>query len=301
VGSRSSRVPGYIPLILAGLAVLLRRGRRVGLFLVLAVACFSIGSGRGVGGPWLDILASTWLSATSRSGARHSSDGLCPGCPGRPGAGFDCSARWTSGAVAWRGVWRGLVWFCAAAILIGGAWAYLVIYQAQDRDPTLFWRVSAAEVGYLGAADADGEPGVLRARRSGWLKRRVLAVLAVGLVFVDLASLGAYTDLGEEPPTSGFDHPQIVEFLQNDPGLFRIDSRTDVWDVWQPDLALLPGCMTSAASITLSLLPTWPVTGGDSGRSTRLYDLMGARYVLAAKTSRSTGPSFPWPLTAIPR
>jgi hypothetical protein len=170
-------------------------------------------------------------------------------------------------------------------MLVGGAWAYLVIYQAQDRDPTLFWRVSVAGSGVIFALLMLGASlAWLGARRSGRLRRRALAWLAVGLVFLDLASVGAYTDLGDEAPTAGYDHARVVEFLQQDPDLFRIDSRTDVWGVWQPNLALLAGLYDVSGVdnplVVGDMARYWEGTGG---RSTPLYDLLGVRYVLGSK------------------
>ncbi len=193
---------------------------------------------------------------------------------------LDRSAR-----AALRGAWRGLLWLSGAAILLGGAWAYLVIYQAQDRDPTLFWRVSAAGTGVIFALLLLGASlAWLAARRSGRLRRRVLAWLAVGLVFLDLATVGAYTDLGDKPPTAGFDHPQVVDFLNRDTGFFRIDSRTDVWRVWQPNLALLAGLYdVSGIDNPLVVADVSRYFQGTGGRSTRLYDLLGVRYVLGSK------------------
>jgi hypothetical protein len=124
----------------------------------------------------------------------------------------------------------------------------------------------------------------LGARRSGRLRLRTLAWLAVGLIFLDLASVGAYSDLGTKPPTEGFDHPEIIEFLEGDPEFFRIDSRTDVWGVWQPSLALLAGLYDVGGVdnplVIADVARFWEGTGG---RSTRLYDLLGVRYVLGSK------------------
>jgi hypothetical protein len=181
--------------------------------------------------------------------------------------------------------WRALLWLGGAALIAGSLWAYLVIYQAQDRDPTLFWRVSAAGSGVILALLLLGASlAWLGARRSGRLRRSALAVLAVGLVFIDLASIQAYTDLGARPPTAGFDHPQAVSFLRGDPDLFRIDSRTDVTGAWQPDLALLAGLYDVGGVdnplVIADVARYWEATGG---RSTRLYDLLGVRYVLGSK------------------
>jgi hypothetical protein len=186
---------------------------------------------------------------------------------------------------AFDSAWRGLIWLGGAAILVGGAWAYFIIFQAQDRDPALFWRVSSAGSGVVFALLMLGTGlAWLGLRRSGRLRRGILAWLAVGIVFVDLATVGAYTDLGDRPPTDGFNHPQAVDFLRSDPGFFRIDSRTDVWDVWQPNLALLAGLYdVSGVDNPLVIADMHRYWEGTGGRSSRLYDLLGVRYLLGSK------------------
>lgn len=276
---------GIFPLILAFLAILLVRGRRVRIFVVLAVVAFLL----ALGGESIIHGWAYWL------------------LPGfgqlRAPARFVLLVGFALAALAAIGLdrllspldrprrrlldsaWRGLLWFAGAVAVAGGLWAYLVIFQSQDRDPVLFWRVSMAGSGVvfalllLGAALA-----WLSARRSGRVKRRTLAWLAVGLIFLDLASIGAYTDLSDEPPTSGYDHPRAVEFLQGQPGFFRIDSRTDVADKWQPNLALLAGLYdVNGVDNPLVIADVARFWAGTGGRSTPLYDFMGARYVLGSK------------------
>jgi hypothetical protein len=276
---------GIFPLILAGLAILLRRGRRVQFFIVMAVVAFLLAlGGESVFHGWaylllpgfgqlraparVILLASFALTALAALGLDQLLDPL-----NRHERRLFESA------------WRALLWISGVALVVGGAWAYLVIYQSQDRDPTLFWRVSWAGSGLVFALLLLGAGlAWLGARRAGRLRRSTLAWLAVGLVFVDLASVGAYTDLGREPPTAGYDHPQVVEFLESDPGFFRIDSRTDVADVWQPSLALLAGLYdlngVDNPLVVADMARYWDGTGG---RSTRLYDLLGVRYVLGSK------------------
>jgi hypothetical protein len=276
---------GVFPLILAGLAVLLRRGRQVRAFATLAVIAFLLALGgesivhgwtywllpgfRQLRAPARAILLLDFgLAALAAMGLERLL---------RP---LDVRAR-----RAFQGAWRGLLWFGGLAAIVGGAWAYLVIYQAQDRDPTLFWRVSVAGSGVIFALLMLGASlAWLGARRSGRFRRRALAWLAVGLVFLDLASVGAYTDLGDELPTAGYDHPRVVEFLQQDPGLFRIDSRTDAWGAWQPNLALLAGLYDVSGVdnplVVADMARYWEGTGG---RSTPLYDLLGVRYLLGSK------------------
>jgi hypothetical protein len=286
---------GIFPLILAGLATVLRRGRRIQIFIVLAVAAFLLAlGGESVVHGWAYRLLPGFgqLRAPARFIVL-----LDFSLAALAALGLDRLLRPLNrrSRREFEGAWRGLLWLGGAATIAGGAWAYLVIYQAQDRDPALFWRVSGAGSGVIFALLLLGAGlAWLAARRSGRLRRGTLGWLAVGLVFVDLASAGAYTDLGQKPPTTGFDHPQVTAFLQGDPDFFRIDSRTDVWGNWQPDLALLPipqatgepgTGLYDVSGIDNPLLVAdmaryWEGTGG---RSTRLYDLLGVRYVLGSK------------------
>jgi len=276
---------GIFPLILAGLAVLMRRGRRVALFASLAVTAFLLALG---GASIVHGWAYRLLPGFSQIRAPARAIVLVDfGLAALAALALDqflgpLAPRARS---AFRTVWRGLVWFSAAASLIGVAWAYLAIYQAQGGDPVLFWRVSAAGSGVVFALlMLAASLAWLDTRRSGRLRRRTLAWLAVGLIFLDLASVGAYTDLGNKAPTAGFDHSQILAFLQNEPGLFRIDSQTDVWEVWQPSLALLAG-LDDVGGIDnpLVVADVDRYMEGTGGRSTKLYDLLGVRYVLGTK------------------
>ncbi len=276
---------GIFPLILAGLAILLRRGRRVRLFVILAVVAFLLAlGGESVIHGWayrilpgfgqlraparFVLLLDFGLAALAALGLDRLLNPL------------DRQAR-----NVFQGAWRGLLWIGGAVTIVGGAWAYLMIYQAQDRDPTLFWRVSMAGSGVIFALlMLAAGLAWLGARRWGRLKRTTLAWLAVGLVFFDLATVGAYSDLGDEPPTNGYNHPQLVEFLKRETGHSRIDSRTDIWGVWQPDLALLAGLYdVSGVDNPLVVADVARYWEGTGGRSTRLYDLLGVRYVLASK------------------
>ncbi len=276
---------GIFPLILAALAVLLWRGRRIRMFVILAVVAFLLAlGGSSVVHGWAYWLLPGFgqLRAPARAVLL-----LDFALAGLAAMGLDHLLRpmdrQTRGA--FQKVWRGLIWFGGAAVIIGGAWAYLVIYQAQDGDPTVFWRVSAAGSGVIFALLILGASlAWLSARRAGHPRRSVLAWLAVGLVFLDLATVGAYTDLGNKAPTAGFEHPLIVDFFDSEPDMFRIDSRTDVWGDWQPDLALLAGLYdVSGVDNPLVIADVARYWEGTGGRSTRLYDLLGVRYVLGSK------------------
>ena len=276
---------GLLPLILAGLALLLRRGRRVALLAVLGVAAFLLALGsESVFHGWAYLLLPGFRQI--RAPARFVLL-LDFALAGLAALGLDRLLRPLDRRARrmFDGAWRGLLWLGGAAAVVGGAWAYLVVYQAQDRDPTLFWRVSAATSGViLALVLLAAALAWLGARRTGRLRRRPLAWLAVGLVFVDLASLGAYVDLGFEPPTEGYEHAGAIEFLRQDPDFYRIDSRTDVTAVWQPDLALLAGLYdVGGVDNPLLVADVERYWQGLGGRSTALYDFLGVKYVVAGK------------------
>jgi hypothetical protein len=99
--------------------------------------------------------------------------------------------------------------------------------------------------------------------------------------------MGAYTDLEYNDPTVGFQHPEAIEFLKSDPGYYRIDTGTGVWDVWQPDASLLYGISdVSGIWNPLQLADYdryWDAVGLRGLRSSRLYDFVNAKYVIGHK------------------
>ncbi|MGD8792531.1 MAG: YfhO family protein [Anaerolineae bacterium] len=277
---------GILPLILAGLALLLRRGRRIVFLATVAVVAFLLAlGGESVLHGWAYLLLPGFdqMRAPARTVllVDFALAGLAAMGLDRLLAPLGRRARRSLA-----GAWRGLILLGGLAAVVGGAWAYLVVYQAQDGDPILFWRVSMAANGVvLAILLLAASLAWLGARRSGRPGRRTLGWLAIGLVFFDLASVGAYTDLGHEAPTAGYEHPAVVEFLRShaEP-LARIDSRTDVADVWQPDLALLAGLYdVGGVDNPLVVADAARYWQGLGGRSTRLYDFLGVGYVLGSK------------------
>jgi len=99
--------------------------------------------------------------------------------------------------------------------------------------------------------------------------------------------MGANTDLEHNDPTVGFQHPEALEFLKSDPGYYRIDTGTGVWDVWQPDASLLYGIFdVSGIWNPLQLADYrryWDAVGLRGLRSSRLYDFVNAKYVIGHK------------------
>jgi len=176
-----------------------------------------------------------------------------------------------------------------AAILKGGALvlgaAVVVVYAllfVTQGDETAFLRVSLAALALVVAATSWlATWALIAARQQRRVSLGVFAALAVGILFLELAAAGAYTDIAEADPAQSFDQPEIVDFLRADAGLFRIDTRTNLEGLWQPDTAALAGLQDVggiANPLALrSFADFWESTGG---RETRRYDLLNVKYVL---------------------
>ncbi len=183
-------------------------------------------------------------------------------------------------ASAWR-----LLRFALAVAVAAGLPLMFAALLLTSNDETLQWRVGASSIAIatfillLAASLA-----LLYARRLQWARASILAVLAVALLLIDLASLGAYDDVAPQNPAATYDHPALLAFLLADPDLFRIDGRTDIDPLWQPDAALQHG-LYDVWGVANPLIITyynafWDAT---ASRSTDLYALLNTKYVLGRK------------------
>jgi hypothetical protein len=176
-------------------------------------------------------------------------------------------------------------WVIGAVILFALPLAFYAVITSQDKDPVIFARVSAAANGlvfFAGLLVAGTALFYLR-RREG-ARPTIVGALAVGLLFFDLASLGSNVDVGRDDPTRNFDHPAALQFLKSDASLYRIDTRTDVWQLWQPDTSLLNDLFdVGGLENPLSLADYDRYWAGIPSRSSPLYDFLNAKYVIAAK------------------
>ena len=182
-------------------------------------------------------------------------------------------------------VWRVLAWLLALAVVVGLPVIYAILLLTQDADPGLHLRASVGTIGIVGfvllyAASL----ALLFARRREWVRPSLFATLAILLLFIDLASLGAYEDISEQDPTANYYRQDIVQFLDSDPDLFRIDARTDIDALWQPDTALMHGLddvWGVVNPLTLAHYEAfWESTGS---RSSDLYALLNVKYLLGRK------------------
>jgi hypothetical protein len=203
------------------------------------------------------------------------------------GLGLDALLR---GADEWlqpvlRRMIRAAPWVIGAVLLFALPLAFYAVITSQDKDPVIFRRVSSAANGlvfFTGLLIASGVLFYIRQRRA--LRPGLLGVLAVGLLFFDMASLGSGVDVGYQDPTRSFHHPAIIRFLKSDPGLYRIDTRTDVWHEWQPNTSLLNEVFDVGGLINpLSLVDYDRYWSSIPSRSSPLYDFLNAKYLIAGK------------------
>ena len=170
-----------------------------------------------------------------------------------------------------------------ALILLGSATplVYLALLLTQ-KDETEFLRASVAALAItLATGFWVGTWILIKARLAQWLTGALFAALMIALLFLDLSAVSAYTDISPTDPTVGYQHPEIIAFLKNDPDLFRIDTRTDIAGLWQPDTAALVGLQDVggiANPLTLSAWQQlWDATGG---RQSQAYDMLNVKYVI---------------------
>lgn len=278
---------GILPLVLAVLALLGRRNRHTWTFLgiagvgfLLALGIYSIPHG------WLSLLPGFDLLRAPGRFALLVSFGLAA----LAGVGLQVLLSPIGDSEAWKALTRlssGLGWVGKAAAAIVVPLVFAALLLTQDRDPTVYLRIAIAAIAVmLAVAFLWASWALVAARRAGWARPRTLAALALVLIFLDLASTGAYNDLGDTDPTESFQQPAIVAFLQQseDGQPFRIDARTGVDQIWQPNTALLYGLDDVwGGDNPLLFAPYERYWEGMGSRSTGLYDFLNARYLIGRK------------------
>jgi hypothetical protein len=187
---------------------------------------------------------------------------------------------------AFEKVWRIVACATAAVLAISVPLAYVALLLVQDREPAIELRVSITLIAVLSFAGLLLASLLwLSARRGNWVRATTLGWLAAALVLLDLASLGAYQDLGGTNPSLGFAQPAVAGYLAGQAGgPYRIDTRTDIDSLWQPDTALLYGFEdVGGVANPLALADAARYWENLGSRSSRLYDLLNIRYVIAKK------------------
>ena len=275
---------GVLPLVLALLAVMRGRPRRMWALLGLAVTAFLIALG-------IYSLPHGWLVQLVPGFGQFRAPARLVlvmdfGLAALAALGLDGLLRPAAGdAAALRRVFRVTAWAAGVVCAVGLPLAYFALITGQDKSPEIFSRLSVATIGVaIFAGLLLSSLALLAARRYGWAGRRTLGLLAVVLIFLDLGSTGAYNDLGASDPTRTFEHPEIVSFLRGEGGRFRIDAHTGIDQLWQPDTALVHGLDDVWGVVNPLVLADYErYWEGMGSRSSPLYDFLNARYLIARK------------------
>jgi len=275
---------GVLPLILALLAVMRGRPRRMWVLLGLALTAFLIALG-------IYSLPHGWLVQLVPGFGQFRAPARLVlvmdfGLAALAALGFDALLRpWDDGGVAFGRVYRLTAWAAGVTWGVGLPLTYFALLMGQDKSPEIFLRISVAAIAVaIFAALLLSSLALLAARRYGWAGPHTLGFLTVALIFLDLASTGAYNDLGASDPTRTFEHPEIVSFLRSVGERFRIDARTGIDQLWQPDTALVHGLDDVwGVANPLVLADYERYWEGMGSRSSPLYDFLNVRYVIARK------------------
>ncbi len=278
---------GIFPLVLAGLALVIRKDSRTLFFGLIAIAglAFALG-GYGILHGWLYEFVPGF--GQLRAPARFILL-LDFGLAALAAIGFDTLARPLNdnqrrifGGITHKAVWS----FLFIALASGGV-AFSILILGQGQDPILFARISnAANSLSFFILLLAFSVGLLVARFRLYFGTTLWSLLALGLIAFDLYSLGAYVDIGLSDPTAAYNRQDTVGFLQSQENPFRIDSRTDAEGTWLADTALLYGLydLNGDNPLVLSEFDRyWESLGS---RANRAYDLLNAKYVIARKSTQ---------------
>ena len=184
-----------------------------------------------------------------------------------------------------QGIWRFLRMTLIITLAIGAPLIYATLLLTQNGDAALHLRASVIAIAVmhflllLAAGLA-----LFFFRKQGWMAGKTFAMLAILLVFLDLAMLGAYNDISEKDPTANFNRTAILNFFSADHELYRIDARTDIDALWQPDTALLHNLddvWGVANPLTLAYYARY--WNSMDSRSTDKYALLNVKYLLGKK------------------
>ena len=184
-----------------------------------------------------------------------------------------------------RGVWKLLRTILVVTLAVGAPLIYAVLLLTRDGDSGLHLRASIITIAVMQfLLLLVAGMGLFYARWRRWLQPRTFAVLAILLIFIDLASMGAYNDISETDPTRNFHRDAVLGFLKQDADLYRIDARTEIGAFWQPETALVQGLYDVwGVANPLSLAYYNRYWNSMESRSTDKYALLNVKYLLGKK------------------
>lgn len=176
-----------------------------------------------------------------------------------------------------------LRWFAGAAVGLALLVGLILVWQQQalsidypDRQGQM---VRATLVfGVLAALSI----GLIMAGIQRWLTPALVGVAAIALLFGDLYGLGRYVEIDWNDPTPGFAQGSpALAFLQNDPGIHRLDIATGAW---QPNMPQIEGLYAARGVYNPLQLANYTVYMGSVGfRGSPSYNVMGVKYLIGGK------------------
>lgn len=277
---------GILPLALALLAVLLRPERRTWRWLILAGVGMALALGfYSLPHGWLTLLPGfAQLRAPARLLLLTDLGLAVLAAYGLQGLLNVWDER---AAAAVAQVWRLLKGAAVAVFAIALPLTYLALLLTQDREQTVFIRVAVTTIGVTTLAGLLlATLALFQARRADWARPATLGALACLLIVLDLGSPGAYLDSSPKNPTAAYQQPEIVQFLRQQPGAWRLDARTDIDQLWQPNTALVAGLddiWGIVNPLVLADVARYWEGIGPAGRSSPLYDFLNAQFLIARK------------------
>lgn len=275
---------GVFPLVLAALALVLRRNSKTHFFALLALVGLLLAlGGYGILHGWLYAFVPGFGQLRAPARFIFVMDFALAVLAA---IGFDALAQAPSdaGARALRVVLHYAPWIFLILALSGGGLALGILILGQGQDPALFARIAnAANALAFFILLLASSLVLLFAREKNLLTAPLWSALALALIFFDLFSLGAYVDLGLSDPTLAYRREDVVAFLQSDASFYRIDSRTDVEGTWLSDTALFYNLYDVNGDNPLVLSNWERYWESLGGRGTRAYDLLSIKYVLARR------------------
>jgi hypothetical protein len=276
---------GILPLVLAGLALLLRRDNLTRFLALLAVLALFLALGDStVLHGWLYRFVPGFDMIRAPARIIYLLDFAVAGLAA---LGLDALLRPIPGSSrdAWRQLLRYSPFILVGITLVILPATYATLLYSQDKAPEVFARLLSGTNGVVFALlllSCGLAILCLRSRRR--VHQFTLGLFVFVLILCDLASSGAYTELEFKDPTAGFEHPAAIAFLKNDPEYYRIDTRTEVWDVWQPDLSLLHKVFDVWGIYNPLVLADYHrYWEGLGSRSSPLYDFLNAKYIVGHK------------------
>ena len=278
---------GILPLILAALGFIWRRERTPRFFALLGVVSLVLAMGKySVVHGWLFLVPGY---SQIRVPARFIFL-LDFALAALAAYGFDALLRPLTRLrrSALRSMVPALAIALAALVFVFAPLMFVTMSLTQSQDVSIFNRAANGFNGVMLFALLLGSSLILLlARRARWLQPRVWALSVVLFVFLDLASLGAYIDSGENDPSANFQHPEAIAFLKSDPNLFRIETPQDSWFQWQPNLGLIARLDDAAGIYNPLLLQRYDrYWKAAAARDNVLYDLLNTKYLITKKDAK---------------